>query len=124
MIDNQRAVINYEYWLKRADVEQQKNTAEARRFVLEGDRLKSAGDPEGAAKAYEQAWDRWAKVFEAYPELLTDVMAEDLEPSIRNYEAVLSQLDRPFPSDFKLQNLREYFRQEEEFERLQQMQGR
>ncbi len=121
-IDNQRAVINFEYWLKRSDIEQQKNTAEARRLVREGDRLKANGDPEGAVKAYEAAWDRWARIFDAHPELITDIMAEDLKPSIDNYESVLSQLDLPFPSDFKLQRLREYYRQRDEWEYIQQQQ--
>ncbi len=116
VIDNQRAVLNYEYWVKRAEIEQQKNTAEARRLVEQGDRLKTAGDPEGAVKAYEQAWEHWAVIFDTHPELITDIMAEDLQPSIVNYEAVLSQLDLPFPEDFKLKRLRDYYRAKEEWE--------
>ena len=125
MIDNQRAVINYEYWVKRAEIEQQKTTADARRLVLEGDRKKTEGDPEGAVTAYEKAWDNWAIIFDAYPELVypePDIMAEDLEESIQNYEAVLSQLDRDFPADFKLNRLREFYLRQDELRRMQILQ--
>ncbi len=118
-IDNQRATINYEYWLKRSDIEQQKNTAEARRLVRKADEAKANGNPEEAKKLYEEAWDRWAVIFDAHPELITDVMAEDLKPSLDNYEVVLRQLDLPFPEDFKLKRLREYYREREEWEYLQ-----
>ena len=124
VIENQRTVINYKYWVIRAEVEQEKITADARRLVLEGDRKKIEGDPEGAATAYEKSWDNWAIIFAKYPDLLHDIMAEDLEKSIKNYEAVLSQLDRDFPADFKLMQLRNFFHAQDEYRRMQILQDR
>ena len=51
------------------------------------------------------AWDEWAKIFEQYPQLIKDEMADDLREVINRYKRVLDQLDEEFPRDFKLQIL-------------------
>lgn len=100
-----RSQVNYPYWKTRCEVEQSKVTADARRLMRSADEAAEKGDPEGARRQYEQAWDEWAKVFDQYPDLLHDVMAEDLAEVIMRYKVVIDELDEDFPSDFKLQSL-------------------
>jgi hypothetical protein len=98
-------IVNYEYWKTRCEVESSKVTADARRYMMLGDQAGEKGDPEGAKQQYELAWDEWAKIFEQYPQLIEDDMAEDLKEFIVRYKLVLDQLDEEFPRDFKLQIL-------------------
>jgi len=100
-------IVNYDYWKTRCEVEQSKVTADARRFTMLADRAADGGDPEGARGYYEQAWDEWVQIFEKYPQLVDDVMAEDLKPAVFRYKLVLDQLDEEFPRDFKLKMLDE-----------------
>ncbi len=104
-LDSYTTQVNYEYWKTRCEVEQAKVTADARRFTKTADAAAEAGDPEGARAQYEKAWDEWVKIFDKYPELIHDVMAEDLNEVIFRYKLVLDQLDEDFPRDFKLQVL-------------------
>ena len=106
-------VVNYEYWKTRCEVEQSKVTADARRYMMFGDDAAEKGDPEGAREWYEKAWDEWVKIFDDYPQLIKDEMAEDLNDVIIRYKGVLDQLDEPFPRDFKLQELVDYYQSDE-----------
>jgi hypothetical protein len=100
-------IVNYDYWKTRCEVEQSKITADARRFTMLADRAADGGDPEGARGYYEQAWNEWVQIFEKHPQLVDDVMAEDLKPAVFRYKLVLDQLDEEFPKDFKLKMLDE-----------------
>jgi len=105
--ESYRSQVNYPYWKTRCEVEQSKVTADARRLMRTADTAAEEGDPEGARGLYEQAWNEWTKVFDEYPELIHDEMAEDLAEVIMRYRMVLDELDEEFPSDFKLQALLE-----------------
>ena len=98
-------IVNYQYWKTRCEVESSKTTTDARRFMLHADKRGEMGDPEGAKMQYNQAWDEWVKIFEQYPQLVDDDMAEDLKEVVLRYKLVLDQLDEEFPTDFKLQML-------------------
>lgn len=100
-------VVNFVYWRTRCKVESETTTTDARRFMALGDQAAQGAKPDEAKKHYEAAWDEWAKIFEKYPELKTDDMAEDLKEVVQRYKAVLDQLDEEFPKDFKLQMLAE-----------------
>ncbi len=104
-ISSYSSIVNYEYWATRCEVEQSKVTADARRYMMLADQEAAIANPEGARDYYVKAWDEWAKVFEQYPMLIHDTMAEDLHDVILRYKAVLDQLDEEFPKDFKLQML-------------------
>ena len=80
-------IVNYDYWKTRCEVESSKTTADARRYMMLGDQAGEKGDPEGAKKQYELAWDEWAKIFEQYPQLVDDDMADRLEGSHRPLQA-------------------------------------
>jgi hypothetical protein len=98
-------IVNYSYWKTRCEVESSTTTVDARRFMRLADQAGEKGDPEGAKKQYELAWDEWVKIFEQYPQLVDDDMAEGLQEVILRYKLVLDQLDEEFPKDFKLQML-------------------
>jgi hypothetical protein len=98
-------IVNYSYWKTRCEVESSTTTVDARRYMRLADQAGEKGDPEGAKKQYELAWDEWVKIFEQYPQLVDDDMAEGLQEVIFRYKLVLDQLDEEFPKDFKLQML-------------------
>ena len=98
-------IVNFEYWKTRCEVESSKVTADARRYMMLGDQAGEKGDPEGAKQQYELAWNEWATIFEQYPQLIEDDMAEDLKAVVVRYKLVLDQLDEEFPPEFKLQFL-------------------
>jgi hypothetical protein len=98
-------IVNYAYWKTRCKVESEQTTADARRYMRLGDEDGAGAKPEQAKRNYEAAWNEWAKIFEQYPELINDDMAEDLKEVIFRYKLVLDQLDEEFPKDFKLQVL-------------------
>jgi hypothetical protein len=117
-----RTIVNYPYWETRCEVESSQTTSEARRFMRLADQAGEKGDPEGAKTQYESAWDEWAKIFEKYPRLVDDEMAEDLQEAIVRYKLVLDQLDEEFPADFKLQMLLDKQAEAERLEQAQQQQ--
>ncbi len=100
-----RGIVNYEYWATRSEVESSKTTADARRLMRLGDQEAKKANPDKARKLYEAAWDEWDKIFKKYPQLVQDVMGEDLKEVIMRYRLVLDQLDEEFPEDFKLKIL-------------------
>ncbi len=97
--------VNYEYWQTRCEVEQSETTANARALMRLADEKGESGALEEARDLYEKSWDDWAKIFDEYPQLIHDVMAEDLSEVILRYKTVLDQLDEDFPRDFKLKML-------------------
>ena len=102
---------NYEYWKMRCEIEQLDRMIEARRHVMEADRLESEAFLEPARAEYEAAWDAWADVFEQYPAMIENNEAEELMEPIGRYKTLLGRLDEAFPPpDFKLRNLLDYFK--------------
>ncbi len=98
-------VVNYHYWKRRCEIEQAEDTAAARRYMMLGDRAAEDGNPDGARENYDESWKIWAQILERYPELVDDVMADDLRDVILRYKRVLDQLDEEFPVDFPLRQL-------------------
>lgn len=110
-IGRYRSIVNYDYWKTRCEVEMTALADQARQLVSEADDLRdkaiivSSSGQRGAKETYEEAWNAWAQLFKQHPDLLDDIMAEELVPSIQHYEEVLSQLDEKFPEDFILQEI-------------------
>ena len=109
-VERYREIVNFTYWATRCEAEQEDNTISARRALLDALEAFAGADLEGAREKFEQAWDRWAVVFEQYPILLTDVEGEDVAESVIEYQKLLGQLDETFPpKDFKLMRLLEVY---------------
>jgi len=98
-----RSTVNYEYWERRAHVEQRDDLIAARRLIHEGDRALSQGDLPGAAAYYRQGAEGWRAVLEVFPNLFPDrATAEDIEHILDQYSDTLNQQDELFPPDFAL----------------------
>jgi hypothetical protein len=107
-IDRYRSIVNYDYWKTRCEVEMTQLADQARQLVHDADEKREQAilvGPQGAKELYEQAWTAWAELFEKYPSLKDDIMAEELVPPIRRYEDVLNQLDEKLPEDFILREV-------------------
>lgn len=109
IVEKYRGIVNFEYWLNRCILEQEENTIQARRLVLEAENLFDDGDLQGAQERYELAWDRWADIFDRYPIMIEDVEGEVVMESVERYYKLLGQLDLTFPDDFKLKMLAEAY---------------
>ena len=106
IIERYRGIVNFDYWLKRCIAEQEQNTIEARKLVMEAKDAFREGDLQKSQELFEQAWDRWAVVFDRYSVMIDDVEGEDVMESVQVYQKLLGQLDLKFPpDDFKLMPL-------------------
>lgn len=106
IIERYRGIVNFEYWLKRCIAEQEQNTIEARKLVLAAEAASRESELLKAKELFEQAWDRWAVVFERYPVMIDDVEGESVLDAVKVYQTLLGQLDLRFPpEDFKLMPL-------------------
>ena len=104
-IDYMREMINYDYWLKRCEMEQMTLAITARKTVQEADDLFAKARLEEARKLYEIAWVDWRKIFDKYPSMITRDTGKNLKSSISNYMELLQQFDEELPENFILQNL-------------------
>jgi hypothetical protein len=105
-INRNRTVVAFEYWRTRVEAEKTDEARQARKDVYDADKLFEKGfQLQESRRLYESAWDGWAILFERYPELMNNAEAQELIESIARYRDLLGQLDQPFPSDFKLNDL-------------------
>jgi len=109
-IGKYRDQCNYDYWEMRGRLEQKPAAVAARRQVFEADQFLEKGDLDKAVKLYEAAWHNWAKVFRAYPQMMTEESADDILKTIKRYgQAADIEFDNTFAlSDFlKYRTLRD-----------------
>lgn len=102
-----RQQVNYDYWLTRCESEQTDAAIAARQAVYDGEKELQAGSLEKAKTTFENAFVKWAEIYQQYPLLARDVTALDLVPAIKNYFRTMSQLDLPIPKDFPLRPMLE-----------------
>ncbi len=101
--DRYRSIVNYVYWRERCRVEQTELATEAREYLFDAEDARKKTDLDRARKSYEEAWSRWAQVFEKYPGVKVDISARDLEEGLKGYEWTLLQLgESGLPTDFPL----------------------
>jgi hypothetical protein len=106
LINIERDVVYYHYWLLRCQIEPNDDTLEARKLIYEGDHAYSAAQLVKSAELYSQGMKKWRKVLDDHPDLLKDSSLSDpLVESINHYRSVLHQLDEKFPSPFILQDV-------------------
>lgn len=95
LINNNRQVSNYEYWKTRTDFEQTADALRARELAYLGNQaFQEDADLLQARKLFEESFDLWAKVFQAFPTLdLDSTTGSDLMDSVEDYSKILQQLD-------------------------------
>ena len=104
-INYMREMIDYDYWLKRCEMEQMTLAITARKTVQQADNLFVKARLEEARKLYEIAWVDWRKIFDKYPSMITRDTGQNLGPSISNYIELLQQFDEELSENFVLQRL-------------------
>ena len=113
VIERERHVVNFDYWMTRCESEQSDITASARRHLYDADKFFEETDLEQARREYELAWQDWAEVYRRHPILMDDVEAEENYDAIRRYRRLLGQLDEQFPPPgFPLMTLLSYYDRE------------
>ncbi len=95
LINNNRQVSNYEYWKTRCEFEQTADALRAREVAYLGNQaFEEDADLLQARKLFEESFDLWAKVFEAFPTLdLDSTTGSDLMDYVEDYSKILQQLD-------------------------------
>jgi len=104
-VNYMRSMINYDYWLRRCEMEQLDLAINARQTTVAADELFIAARLQPAREEYEKAWTMWTNIFEKYPSMITKDTGQNLMPSIANYVELLSQFDEEVPQGFALQEL-------------------
>ncbi len=101
LTQNNREVVNYEYWEIRCQLEQTPEALKARDLAYAGRRVfKVDADLLEAKRLYEESFMQWAKLLEAFPELpLDSVTGSDIMEYIQQYSTVLQQLDLSLVDD-------------------------
>ena len=110
--NNYKDTANYDYWLLRSQFEQSDEAVEARELVFRAQRaFREQADPITAKELYEESFDRWAKVFERFPDLKDrdGTTGDDVMVFVYDYKKVLDQLDEPVSEDFPLWEIVEQF---------------
>jgi hypothetical protein len=96
---------NYDYWEMRGRLEQKPVTVAARRQIYEADQFLAKGDLDKSISLYEAAWQNWAKVFRAFPKMMTEESADDLLKAIKRYGKAA---DISFEDSFALSDFLKY----------------
>ena len=103
-----RGIVNFDYWRQRCKAEREPRMLKARKAVFDADAQLERGQNFAAIqKLYEDAWQAFAEIFADYPDLMANPETEELVESVERYRDLLAQLDKPFPSDFVLNNMLE-----------------
>jgi len=106
LIEIERDIVYYNYWMLRCQTEPNDDTLEARKLVYEADQAFNAAQLVKSRDLYIQGLARWRQVLDAHPALLNDSsMTDPLMDSIKRYRSVLHQLDEKFPQPFVLQDV-------------------
>ena len=108
MIDRYRGVVNFEYWRRRATIEQDPAALAAREHIFEGDEAFAKADLITAREAYDKGLARWRELLdkEQFEGLVKDShMGEELMEIIKTYRLILEKRDEPFPEDFVLNDI-------------------
>jgi hypothetical protein len=97
-----RSNVNFEYWRTRCEVEQKPQTVKARRHIYIAGKLRDEVEVEAALREYELAWVEWAEILDDNPNLMEQLMAEDLLEDVEAYIKLLGQVEQKLSSDFVL----------------------
>jgi hypothetical protein len=106
-IRRSRDVVNYAYWKLRAEVEQEKDTIEARKNIFDGTRsFRRDAKMADARDEFNKGFIKWRKVLDNHPALIEDSLTgDDLMDVIKVYRELLQRMDEPFPKPFILQDI-------------------
>jgi hypothetical protein len=113
-IDRYRQIVNFEYWRRRAKIEQTDEALAARKAIDEGNRALAVADLGKAKQMYEKGLVQWRLLLDkknekgelAFPGLIPDEsMGTDLMEIIQQYRKILEKRDEKMPEPFILQDI-------------------
>jgi hypothetical protein len=106
IIDNERGIVNFEYWRMRGQMERTDEALEARKLCYQAEKAYDDADLVQAKAKYEAGLQKWREVLDAYPQLLFEnIEMEDLKKIIDRYRTLLHAVGETFPDPFVLQNV-------------------
>ncbi|HWC88267.1 MAG TPA: hypothetical protein VG433_01375, partial [Pirellulales bacterium] len=98
--------VNFDAWLARCRIELTDDARQARRWLHEGSTaFYVLADLPAARRALEKSFQHWRRILDKQPELIVDPTSFAMVDGIHVYEAVLKQMDEPFPKKFILQDM-------------------
>ena len=106
-IASYRQIVNFEYWRRRAVVEQTPEALKAREFIYDARQSASQALLPEASEKYKAGTAKWAELMnrEKFADLKEDsATADTLKEIIAGYMDVLEKRDELFPEDFALQD--------------------
>ena len=98
-----RQIVNFEYWRRRAIIEQTPEALEARSLVYDGQQSARKALLAEASEQYQAGTAKWAALANRpeFADLLDDAnLASTLTDAVAGYMDVLEKSDRLFPEDF------------------------
>jgi hypothetical protein len=106
IVEHNRTIVNYDYWKRHAEVEQQPEAVAAREAMFQSLEAYHNNDHITAMEIFLEAARRWKKVIEKNPDIqYDDAFVSDLSEITDRYMRILDQLDEVFPEDFALQDI-------------------
>jgi hypothetical protein len=109
-----RTIVNFEYWRRRAQVEQSSQALEARQLVFEGGEAFGEADLQKARQLYDAGLAKWREVLDMFPGLIDDGnFGDEWMEVIQKYRKVLDAQEAPFPENFVLQDVVDRYQEPE-----------
>ena len=110
-------IVNFEYWHRRAIMEQTPQALDARQLIYEARQaFVEATNLALAKEKYEQGLAKWRELLDLpeFEGLVEDRnIGDDLVDAIKLYRRILDARDEPFPQDFILQDILDRHQEEE-----------
>jgi hypothetical protein len=106
-ISNYRQIVNFEYWRRRAVIEQTPEALLARSFVYDAQQSAAQALLPKASEQYKDGTAKWAELMNQpeFADLANDAATADtLTEIVAGYMGVLEKRDELFPEDFALQD--------------------
>ncbi|MGQ9503330.1 MAG: hypothetical protein ACUVQG_00335 [Thermogutta sp.] len=106
IIAHNRNIVNYDYWKRHAEIEQQPEAVAARELMYRSEQAYYNNDHITAMELFFEAAKKWREVINKNPDIqYDDGTINDLAEFVDRYMKILDQLDAVFPEDFALQDI-------------------
>lgn len=106
IVEHNRTIVNYDYWKRHAEIEQQPEAVAAREAMFRSQQAFHNNDHITAMELFLEAARRWRTVIEKNPDIqYDDNMVNELTEITDRYMRIFDQLDEVFPEDFALQDV-------------------
>ena len=101
-----REIVNFEYWRRRAKVEQTPQARGARQAIYEGNQAHDNADLNLALAKYQQGFEKWRELLNMDEVLIEDQnFGQEWMEIIQRYRKILGDARQPFPDPFILQEV-------------------